>query len=101
MIFFSCLILLVNSYGIEQENGGENLQTVTELKKIDKGMPKQNLAKAGFTENLLLSYQPEGDALWVTYSYIFDFEEGNIITFYIKDDVIKDWFKGKVLGTLR
>src|SRR3989338_3822562 len=50
--------------GIPKDNG----RVISELGIVYKGMPKEYLANAGFTEYLLLDCKKQGDKEWMTFS---------------------------------
>ncbi|MDD5546878.1 MAG: hypothetical protein PHO67_07010 [Candidatus Omnitrophica bacterium] len=55
------------------------------------GMPKEDLAKAGYTEYLQMGYHKEGTDEWITFSNWTSKERGDTITFYMKDGRVKGW----------
>lgn len=76
-------------------------KSISELGVVYKGMPKEYLEDAGFTEYLLLNHKIEGNKEWMTFSDWTTSEFGDTITFIIEDGKTKDWVKegkGKVIS---
>ena len=54
------------------------------------GMPKEDLAKAGYTESLQQAYRSKKNKEWVTYTNLTNPEKG-LVTFYIVDGILRGW----------
>lgn len=66
-------------------------QLVTEMGIVYVGMPKEDLAKVGFTEYSQKGYHKEGNEEWITFSDWMTEESGDLITFYLVDGKVKGW----------
>lgn len=55
------------------------------------GMPKEDLAKAGYTEYLHKGSHKDGAEEWVTFNNWMTKERGDTVIFYIKDGRVKGW----------
>ncbi len=88
----------VSSSGLVPESEGK---AISELGVVYKGMPKEYLGNAGFTEYLLLDHKIRGNKEWMTFSDWTTPESGDKITFIIEDGKVKGWVReGKIKETL-
>jgi hypothetical protein len=55
------------------------------------GMPKEGLAKAGYTKLLQKGYRKEDNQEWITFSNLGTKEPGDLVTFYIVDGKVRGW----------
>lgn len=68
-------------------------KSISELGVVYKGMPKEYLENAGFTEYLLLARKKEDSKEWLTFSDWTTPESGDTVTFIIEDGKVKDWIR--------
>lgn len=66
-------------------------QLVTEMGVVYVGMPKEDLAKVGFTEHLQKAYYRKDNEEWITFSDWMTKESGDLITFYLVDEKVRGW----------
>ena len=71
----------------------EQGKSISELGVVYKGMPKEYLENAGFTEYLLIEQKKEGNKEWLTFSDWTTHKSGDTITFIIEDGKVKDWVR--------
>ena len=64
---------------------------LTELGVVYVGMPKEYLAKAGYTELMQKGYRKEGNEEWITFLNWNTEEPDDLVTFYIVDGKVKGW----------
>jgi hypothetical protein len=95
----------------EEPNGGGGAEAATSFKKDKKeaekadepiiemgiiyvGMTKETLLeKTGFNASLLMDYCKEGDEETMVFHDVITEEEGETITFYLKNGKIRGWKK--------
>lgn len=91
-----CVLILLVSYSamagewVPREDQGK---AASELGTVYKGMPREYLENAGFTEYLLIDQKKEGDTEYLTFSDWTTPAAGDTITFVIKDGKVKDWVR--------
>ncbi|MDD5702633.1 MAG: endonuclease/exonuclease/phosphatase family protein [Dehalococcoidales bacterium] len=79
-----------SSLATVSDKGGK---AVSELGVVYKGMPKEYLENAGFTEYLLIRSKRKGNKEWFTFSDWTTPESGDTITFIIEAGKVKDWVR--------
>lgn len=93
----ACVILFILATGFAEAQDKsvtkEQGKSISELGVVYKGMPKEYLENAGFTEYLLLDHKKEGNKERMTYSDWTTQESGDTITFVIEDGKVKDWVR--------
>lgn len=82
-------LVLAEEVKIPDEKG----KSVSELGLVYKGMPKEYLENAGFTEYLLINSKKNGSKEWLTFSDWTTPESGDTITFIIEDGKVRDWIR--------
>ncbi len=94
-LLLTLIFLLFSSYLPAQEKAiaDDRGKSISELGVVYKGMPKEYLENAGFTEYLLLSSREEGSKEWMTFSDWTTPQPGDTITFMIEDGKVRDWIR--------
>ena|SRR3989338_5218642 len=93
-LVLTVLILLSIAGCSRREYDSEYLKRAEKLPEygvVYVGMPKEDLAKAGYTEYLQMGYYKDDAEEWVTFSNWTTKEQGDTVTFYIKDGRVKGW----------
>ena len=74
-----------------QQEGGES----SKLGYVFEGMTKEQLENVGYTEFTLLEYTKSGNEEWMMFSDWVTPEDGDTVTFYLKDGKVVRWIRDK------
>ncbi len=94
----SVTLLFLSSF-LGAENAPQKKRPQSSDGIIYEGMPRSDLAKLGFSEDLLVTSDTEGEEEYLTFPDITTLKEGDLITFYLFREKVVDWFRGESMGT--
>ena len=66
---------------------------LTGLADIYEGVSKEALAKAGFTDELMINYYRQGNQEFMSFPDWVTAKDNDVVTFVIEDNQVKYWFK--------
>lgn len=76
---------------------GQKEKLITSMGVVFIGMDKTDLPRAGYTDLLLKKHEQKGDETyleeWLTYSDWTTKETGDMITFYIVNNIVQNWWQ--------
>lgn len=67
-------------------------ESIARMGMVYEGMPEDKLIEAGYTPGLLIQRRKENNAEFLTYTEYSTEEQGDTVTFVVRDGVVKSWF---------